>query len=94
MSQKRSGRSSLASSVTHSRAIGSRVWNHCATDTVFPVAGPPVTSATRQLGLGKNLGQARTGNRPDRYGRAPELRAQNRKRAAFGDLTRACANHT
>ena len=50
VSQKRSGRSSWASSVTHSRAMGSRVPNHCATNTVFPVAGPPVTSATRQSG--------------------------------------------
>ena len=50
VSQKRSGRSSWASRVTHSRATGSKVPNHCATDTVFPVAGPPVTSATRQSG--------------------------------------------
>ena len=50
VSQKRSGRSSWASSVTHSRATGSRVANHCATATVFPVAGPPVTSATRHSG--------------------------------------------
>ena len=50
VSQKRSGRSSLTSSVTHSRATGPRLPNHCATATVFPVAGPPVTSPTRQSG--------------------------------------------
>ena len=65
-SQKRSGRSSPASSVTHSRATGSRVANHCATATVFPVAGPPVTSATRQSGWARTSARrgrviARTG---------------------------------
>ncbi len=61
VSQKRSGRSSAASSVTHSRATGPRVSNHCATATVLPVAGPPATSATRHSGW------ART---PARRGRA------------------------
>jgi hypothetical protein len=34
----------------------------------------PVTA----VGLGQNPGQARTVNRPDRYGRTPELRPRNR----------------
>ena len=68
VSQKRSGRSSLASSVTHSRATGSRVPNHCATATVFPVAGPPVTSATRQSGWART--SARRGRAIARTGTA------------------------
>ena len=68
MSQKRSGRSSPASSVTHSRATGPRAWNHCATATVFPVAGPPVTSATRQSGWART--SARRGRAIARTGTA------------------------
>ena len=45
------------------------------------------------VGLSQNLAQARTGNRPDRYGRAPELRARNRKRAAPGDGPCAHTTH-
>ena len=45
------------------------------------------------VGLGQKLGQARTGNRPDRYRRAPELRARNRKRAAPRDVPRAHTTH-
>ena len=37
--------------------------------------------------------QARTGNRPDRYRRAPELRERNRKLATPGNDTRAHTTH-
>ena len=59
-----SRRSSPTSSVTHSRAIVSRVPNHCATDTVFPVAAPRMPQPTAAVARPR-CGDSQEGGRRD-----------------------------
>ena len=79
VSQKRSGRSSPASSVTDSRADRVQGPNHCATDTVLPVGRPgsyqrrPASSAGQEPRPGAH-GQ----NRPEPYRWASNFDAERK----------------
>ena len=59
----------------------------------LPCAGAAGHQRHPPVGLGENLGQARTGNRPDWYCRAPELRARNREWAVSGGAPHVRTNH-